>query len=162
MGDDKTSLSRFEYWSYGWEVIKDHPLLGVGFNNWLSYAYYAVPDGVAFGKTELPHNIYIQVAAESGFLGLFTFLALVIYAFVLNSRTRKIAVRINHKFYYYMTYGFDMGLVGYLVAGTFVTVFYYPFFWVQIAMIVALHSISRSLSGEAEGVVRLKNKSNRS
>ncbi|MDX2441152.1 MAG: hypothetical protein QNK40_11460, partial [Desulfobacterales bacterium] len=36
----------------------------------------------------------------------------------------------------------DMGLVGYLAAGFFVTVLYYPFFWVQIAMIVALHNVS--------------------
>ena len=46
-----------------------------------------------------------------------------------------------------MTYGLDMGLVGYLVAGTFVTVFYYPFFWVQIAFIVALHNITKNKVG---------------
>ena len=46
-----------------------------------------------------------------------------------------------------MTYGFDMGLVGYLVAGTFVTVFYYPFFWVQIALIVALSNVVGNKTG---------------
>lgn len=144
IGDDKNSLTRLAYWAYGWEVIKDHPLLGVGYNNWLNYAYYAVPDGIVFGRTQLPHNIYIEVAAESGLLGLLGFLLLVIYAFVINARTRRMALQIEHKLYYFMTYGLSMGLVGYLVAGTFVTVFYYPFFWVQIALIVALYNITRN------------------
>ena len=59
IGDDKTSLTRFAYWAYGWEVVKDYPLFGVGYNNWLSYAYYAVPDGIAYDRIQLPHNIYI-------------------------------------------------------------------------------------------------------
>ena len=147
IGDDKNSLTRLAYWAYGWEVIKDYPILGVGYNNWLDYAYYALPDGIFYGRTELSHNIYIQVASESGFLGFFAFLLLVIYAFILNSRTRKVATQINHKLFYFMTYGFDMGLVGYLVAGTFVTVFYYPYFWVQIALISALHNIIRNKTG---------------
>ncbi|MCK5663518.1 MAG: O-antigen ligase family protein, partial [Thiotrichaceae bacterium] len=143
MGDDKNSITRFAYWSYGWEVIKDNPMLGVGYNNWLSYAHFDMPGGIVWGRIQLPHNIYIEVAAESGLLGLFSFMFLVIYAFVINSRTRKMALRLKHKFYYFMTYGFSMGLIGYLVAGTFVTVFYYPFFWVQIALIVALHNITK-------------------
>lgn len=147
IGDDKNSLTRFAYWAYGWEVIKDHPLLGVGYDNWLSYAYYAVPDGIVFGRTQLPHNIYIEVAAESGLLGLLGYLLLVIYAFIINASTRKMALQIEHKLYYFMTYGLSMGLVGYLVAGTFVTVFYYPFFWVQIALIVTLHNITRNKIG---------------
>ena len=147
IGDDKNSLTRLAYWAYGWDVIKDHPIFGVGYNNWLSYANYAVPDGVIYGRIQLPHNIYIQIAAESGLLGLFGFLLLVIYAFVINARTRKMALQIEHKLYYFMTYGLSMGLVGYLVAGTFVTVFYYPFFWVQIALIVALHNITRNKVG---------------
>lgn len=144
MGDDKNSITRLAYWSYGWEVIKDHPLLGIGYDNWLSYAHFDRPEGIVWGRTQLPHNIYIEVASESGFLGFFSFMFLVIYAFVINARTRKMALQLKHKLFNFMTYGFSMGLVGYLVAGTFVTVLYYPFFWVQIAFIVALHNITKN------------------
>ena len=147
MGDDKNSITRLAYWSYGWEVIKEHPLFGIGYNNWLSYANFDQPGGIVYGRTQLPHNIYIQVAAESGVLGFLGFLLLVIYAFVINARTRKLALQLKHKLHYFMTYGLSMGLVGYLIAGTFVTVFYYPFFWVQIAFIIALHNITRNKSG---------------
>ena len=74
MGDDTNSKTRFAYWAYGWEVIKDHPIFGVGYNNWLDYAYYAAPDGIYGGRTQLPHNIYIEVASESGLLAFFSFL----------------------------------------------------------------------------------------
>ena len=150
MGSDKNSLNRFAYWAYGWEVIKDHPIFGVGYNNWLSYAYYAVPEGISYGRIQLPHNIYIEVAAESGILGLIAFLLLVFFAFSINGSTRKMASQFENKFYYNLTYGFSMGLVGYLVAGTFVTVLYYPFFWVQIALIVALHNIAKIKSETVE------------
>jgi O-antigen ligase len=144
MGDDTNSKTRFAYWAYGWEVIKDHPIFGVGYNNWLKYAYYAVPAGIFDGRIQLPHNIYIEVAAESGFLGLFGFLALIVVAFSINAKTRKMSSQFENKLYYNLTFGFSMGLVGYLVAGTFVTVFYYPFFWVQIALIVAMHNVVRN------------------
>ena len=84
------------------------------------------------------------MAAESGILGLIGFLLLVVYAFSINAKTRKMASQFKNKLYYYLTYGFSMGLVGYLVAGTFVTVLYYPFFWVQIALIVTLHNITKN------------------
>lgn len=153
MGDDKNSLTRLAYWAYGWEVIKEHPILGVGYNNWLDYAYYAIPDGIIFGRIQLPHNIYIEIAAESGVLGFIGFLCLLGYAFYINRATRKMALLLDNKLYLYLTYGFNMGIVGYLVAGTFVTVFYYPFFWVQIAFIVALYNIASMKVGETNGNV---------
>lgn len=154
MGDDSTSLTRFAYWAYGWEVIKDNLFLGVGYDNWLEYARFTMPDGIYDGRIQLPHNIYIEIAAESGLLGFFGFLLLLIYALVINGRTRKMALELNHKLFYFLTYGFSMGLVGYLVAGTFVTVFYYPFFWVQIAFIVALHNVTKfKFEQEGNGVV---------
>ncbi|VAW54768.1 hypothetical protein MNBD_GAMMA06-589 [hydrothermal vent metagenome] len=160
MGEDTNSITRLAYWSYGWEVIKDHPFLGVGYENWLNYAHFDMPSGIVGGRTQLPHNIYVEVAAESGLLGLISFLFLVVYAFVVNARTRKMALLLKHKLYYFMSYGFSMGLVGYLVAGTFVTVFYYPFFWVQIALIVAMHSITKNkfeqVYGESFSKYRIK------
>jgi hypothetical protein len=46
-----------------------------------------------------------------------------------------------------MAYGLDGALVSYLVAGFFVTVLYYPFFWINLALTVALSATtSASLS----------------
>ena len=91
---------------------------------------------------EEPHNIFIKVGAELGYTGLICFLLMIVFVFIINSRTRKVAKKLENRFFQYLSYGLDAGLVGYLVAGLFVTVVYYPFFWVQMAMTVALHSIS--------------------
>jgi len=141
-GDDETSLQRLAYWKKGMEIIGDHPVIGIGFYNWIDYLNYVVPDGIGIkGVNQLPHNIYIQVASELGLLGLLVFVLMILSAFWMNSRTRKMAIKVDKPVWVYVAFGLDAGLIGYLVAGFFVTVFYYPFFWIQIAMIVALYNV---------------------
>ena len=71
MGDDKTSVSRLTYWKDGLGIMRDHPVLGIGFNNWLPYYHrYYNPIG------ELPHNIFIQAGSELGYTGLLAVVAL--------------------------------------------------------------------------------------
>jgi putative inorganic carbon (HCO3(-)) transporter len=146
VGEDRSSLQRLAYVDVGLEIIKEHPVLGVGYNNWISYMQFMYPNGVGIGQTiQESHNIYIQAASELGLLGLMCFLLMIIFAFINNSRTRKMAEQINNKLFYNLSYGLDAGLIGYLVAGTFVTVLYYPFFWIQITMIVMLNSVTKSV-----------------
>ena len=141
-GDDGTSLQRLAYWQKGLEIIGDHPVIGIGFYNWIDYMNYLVPDGIGIrGVNQLPHNIYIQVASELGLLGLLVFILMIVSAFWMNSRTRKMTIKMGNPIWSYVAFGLDAGLIGYMVAGFFVTVFYYPFFWVQIAMIAALYNI---------------------
>lgn len=148
MGQDRTSLQRLTYWKIALEdVIPENILLGVGYHNWITYVEHLYPQGVGvMNRVQESHNIYIQAASELGITGLLIFLFMIILAFITNARTRVLVKDLDNKLIFYLTYGLDAGLIGYLVAGTFVTVLYYPFFWVQIAMIVSLYSVSRSLN----------------
>lgn len=145
MGNDKNSLQRLEYWKYGLtHVIPEHLLLGVGYYNWISYVNFMVPETMGpLQKIEEVHNIYIQAAAELGIFGLIVFLFLILYAFINNARTRVLTKGLENRLLYNLSYALDAGLIGYLVAGSFVTVLFYPFFWVQIAMIVMLNNVAR-------------------
>jgi O-antigen ligase len=136
MGDDKTSLSRTTLWQHGREIMASHPVLGIGYDNWSSY------NAVHYGSPLLPHNIFIQAGAELGFTGLFGFIALIILTFAINRRTRQLmkARGADGLFMFQMAHAFDAALVGYLVPGFFVTVLFYPFFWINLAMAVALHN----------------------
>ena len=142
MGEDRTSENRLAHWNYGLEVMKEHPLLGVGYHNWLSYVNFKVPEGLFNGRTLEPHNIFIQAGTELGYTGLICFVLMAMYIFIINARTRAMGKQLGNKFLIYMAFGLDAGTVGYLVAGFFVTVLYYPFFWIQMAMTVALHVIT--------------------
>ena len=56
---------RLDYWQQTWEVIKLHPFAGIGLGNFnLNISRYA-------------HNSYLQLAAETGILGIISFLWLV-------------------------------------------------------------------------------------
>ena len=122
IGDDKTSQQRIAYIESGLNIIKGHPIIGIGYYNWRAYGSYYYPSGVGpFGYWEMPHNIYIQIGAESGLLGLGLFLIMILITFKMNQNTRKIAN--GNNFLVYTSHGLDLGMVGYLVAGSFVSVF---------------------------------------
>lgn len=55
------------------QIIRDHPWLGVGFNNYL----IALPEYIKGAQVEsiFVHNIYLLTAAETGLIGLTLFLA---------------------------------------------------------------------------------------
>jgi len=158
MGEDEESVQRLTYWTHGLkEVIPNNPVLGVGYLNWLPYLNFTVPEGMGpMQRNQDPHNIFIQAAAELGLVGFFVFLFLILFAFINNSQTRALARKFDNKLYFNLSYGLDAGLIGYLVAGNFVSVLYYPFFWVQISMIVMLNNVTKSMCDSGQNFRRKK------
>jgi O-antigen ligase len=138
-GTDKSSVTRLTYWRRGVQMTEDYPLLGVGYFNWLPY--YQRTYGVS---GQLPHNIFIQASAELGYTGLAAFLGLIGVTLGLNRRTRRRAARAaNGHFIFLMAHSLDAALMGFLASGFFVTVLYYPFFWINLSMTVALNEVAR-------------------
>ena len=136
-GEDETSVSRTTMWKQGLEMMRDYPILGIGYANWQKY--HTIHYG---GPALLVHNTFIQAGSELGYTGLATFLALIACTFVINRRTRKLAAHASDRgrFIFYMAHGLDGALVGFLASGFFISVLYYPFFWINFAMTVALHN----------------------
>ena len=66
-------LERLAHWQAGLRMFDDHPWLGVGIGNYgANYARYPQPHWYeALGHA---HNVFINFAAETGLLGLATFL----------------------------------------------------------------------------------------
>jgi len=147
MGEDPTSVQRLVYWELGVDIVGENPMFGVGYENWLSYVRNIYPNGLGpLGKVELPHNIFVEIAAESGIPAISIFIIMIVVSLFCCHRTRKLAVQIENKFFQLISLGLEAGLIGYLGAGMFVTVFYYPYFWVQIAMIFSLYNIVKRQS----------------
>jgi hypothetical protein len=53
-----------------------------------------------------------------------------------------------------MSHAFDAALIGFLACGFFVTVLYYPFFWINFAMSVALHNSAVNAAGSDAPALR--------
>ncbi len=136
MGTDRNSIKRLEYWRDGWTILNQHPLFGIGYDNWLDFYRTTIND---WGQ--VPHNIFVQSSAETGYIGLIGFVALILGTFLINARTRALAPGVPQlgEWFRNMAHAFDAALVGYLIAGSFVTILYYPFFWINLAFTVALN-----------------------
>lgn len=137
MGEDKTSRQRILYFENGLEMIKDHPVFGVGYFNFVPYFKRYYPDDVIVHRVELPHNIIIQVGTDTGGVGLFIFLLLIIVAFRKAHSFRAKGCEENQ-----ISIGrsANLSLIGFLVAGQFVTVTYYPYLWIHLALLVSMRN----------------------
>lgn len=141
IGEDESSTRRIGYWKDGIGIVRNHPILGIGHENWLPYYQrYYDPTG------ELPHNIFVEAATELGYTGLAAFLFLIAGTFIVNRQTRKLASRLptaQNRFLTAMAFAFDGALVAFIMGGLFVTILYYPYFWINLAMTTALHTSTR-------------------
>lgn len=83
-----STIERLAHWVAGLRMFRAHPLLGVGAGNYdAAYQHYKVP-GWDESLTHA-HNYYINVAAETGALGLLAFLAVVAVALWLAWRATR-------------------------------------------------------------------------
>jgi len=135
--EDSTAQNRLERWKKGISMANKYPLFGVGYKNW------AVADmGMFHGTGDLSHNIFIECMSELGYAGLIVFLLLIISTLKNNFNSIKLAHESNDRLIPNLAKSLNLALIGYLVAGFFVTVLYYPYFWVNLAMTVSTNNIA--------------------
>lgn len=138
IGQDRTSKQRVVYFLNGVEMIKEHPVLGVGFFNFAPYFERNYPEDVLFKKAQLPHNIFIQVGTDAGIVGLIIFLSLIYIAY---SKAKKFQSPCGKERINLIGLCSNLSLLGFVIAGQFVTVAYYPFLWIHLALVVSLNNI---------------------
>ncbi len=81
---DKTGSGRTDIWRVGWRMVQDHPVVGVGADNFdkTSIRYLVRPgviqqDEFIVNTPKVAHNVYLQVLAELGVIGLGLFLTII-------------------------------------------------------------------------------------
>jgi O-antigen ligase len=73
---NQSNAVRLNHWKQGWEIFKQHPILGAGPNSIPNAQPIAGDNEKERKKYYHAHQIFITVLAESGILGLLAFLAL--------------------------------------------------------------------------------------
>lgn len=144
-GTDKTSIQRLDYWRAGIAMIRQHPVWGVGYFNFAPLYAVRDPNKLFFGVAQLPHNIFIQVGTDAGLIGLTIFLILIYRNLALSREiSRRCASSDNAPgFAPSVARGLAIATWGFVIAGQFNTVGYYPFIWINLALTVALANIVR-------------------
>lgn len=135
-------------------VFLDHPMIGVGpgqFGPFYSQPYSRNPD-IKF--RDLPpgdwraHSLYLEIAAETGVLGLSVFLAMVV---VLLRRLWALRSRWLHEDSELadLAMALALSLIAYQVSGVFLHLSYQPYYWFLLALAgVAVHVMSTARQGE--------------
>jgi O-antigen ligase len=82
-GVGDTFSHRVSLWKGGWEIFKDHPLTGCGFRC-VDKLHSKYPDPTGWVKRlRGMHNNFIQLAVDTGVLGLFTWIGIWFYFFLM-------------------------------------------------------------------------------
>jgi hypothetical protein len=145
-GTDDTSIQRLNYWKAGLKMIENHPVLGVGYFNFSAVYPAYDPNHLWHGKAQLPHNIFIEVGTDAGLIGLGIYLIL-IYRNLKGAREIRRACKVNPEapaFAASVAKGLGLATWGFVIAGQFNTVGYYPFLWINLALTVSLANIVRT------------------
>jgi hypothetical protein len=142
--------THFLVYSFIPDVLQQHPLLGLGYNNFSVY-YEFITGRTNFG----PHSFYVATFVESGLVGAVVFAAFVVYLFVRLSLTRRVgrllaaageavAARVRP-----LGWGLTAALVGTLVANAFyLTMSFYYFFVLALLAIAPPAVFARRLAAK--------------
>jgi O-antigen ligase len=129
--DTESSDARLQLWSISYRIIADHPILGVGLWQFAPYMHKYMPPGVDL-EFHVPHNTYLEVTVELGFVGLALFLAMFFFTLLNLSRLRKAARRSGDVFMYSLATAIGNGLAAFAVAAFFLSAMYARVFWFSI------------------------------
>lgn len=148
---DSSFQQRILYMQTAWVMFSDHPYTGVGIGNYGShYNTYSEEVGSIvssyehFDKTRFPHNLYLEIGAESGLFGLFIFLAIIFFTFLY-----LLSAYINFKQVKDITsagiaLSLIIGLLGYLMSSLFLHGEYIRYLLLLVAFAIATERISKS------------------
>jgi O-antigen ligase len=122
------------------EMFLSHPFLGVGAGNFPPlYQEYSRWLGLRTRSAEYtPHNLYLETLAETGVIGLVAFLITFMVPLVTLWRARRawpVETRAGRD-HLELSYGLEIALFGWLVAGIFEQGAYPRYYWLLLAMVI--------------------------
>jgi O-antigen ligase len=152
-----------------WGMFADHPFLGVGAGNYSEhYEEYAAQVGSTvssyenFGMPRLPHSLYLQVAAETGVVGLVVFMAIIIATLLKFRSAHRLFKAAGDLRSSSIVFSLALGFIGYLTTSLFLHGDYMRYFWLLVALAMAAKHIAQNNHrvaaerGEPETCPRLK------
>jgi probable O-glycosylation ligase (exosortase A-associated) len=148
---DSSSKQRWAIWQIATEIIKDHPVTGVGLGAYSRvHSQYAPDIEVAYRATgrKDTHSTYLKVIAETGYPGFAIFLAMVVTTILLVERARRRLKRALPQSASRIWY-LEVSLFAYLTAGIFGSFSHLALFYVHLGVLVATAlAFSRALVPE--------------
>jgi putative inorganic carbon (hco3(-)) transporter len=146
---NESSLSRrASGMSSAWMMFVDHPVLGVGLKNYEAYyQQYSRKLGLDSSTGErASDSLFLELAAETGMIGILVFGLILFYVFKYIGRARKIFGERGDKEYKEMVGAFLAGFMGYLATAIFLPGAYMRYFWLLVGIAFSLPNILKDES----------------
>jgi probable O-glycosylation ligase (exosortase A-associated) len=156
--EEGTGATRWYTWQCGWKMFLDYPIFGVGQGNFpWNFEKYEPPEGFR-GRLHggrAAHSIYFTLIPELGLVGTFLFFFITYKTmreskyliteiksiekngnnnYTENSKKKLVKVK-------YILYGLRGALIGYLVSGIFLSVLYYPHYWLIVSLFLCIFNL---------------------
>ena len=138
-GDRQAGENRLILWKASLRMIRSHPLLGVGFGNFRTILpLYEDPDEQV---NLIPHNTYLDVAAELGVPALLVFVGIMACAFRSLERTRCRSLAAGLAHFSRIAVGLQAGLISYLISAFFMSSWWLKMAWLLVFLTICLHRL---------------------
>jgi probable O-glycosylation ligase (exosortase A-associated) len=139
---DGSIQGRLHFWNVAVVMANRNPVFGVGnFGFNAAYDFYD-PTGGTFGYDRSVHSSWFGTLAELGYPGLIMFVAILITAFTACFRARAAVARGAPKELEAYALALEMGLVAFIVGGSFVVLQYNELVWHFIGLTMVLHALA--------------------
>ena len=127
-------------------LFLDYPLLGAGPGMAPQYytEYAALVGGKVRGRTRRTHNLYVQLAAETGVIGLLAFSAVLLAVLLPLDATRRWAQHHDRELWG-LVCGLELGVFILMTTSLFLHAAYIRYFWFLLALAIAAASLPREL-----------------
>jgi probable O-glycosylation ligase (exosortase A-associated) len=150
---DASAMGRMDAWKWSWTMGLQHPILGGGFG------VFVLDAGSIRGKAGWleAHNIFFEILAEHGFVGLGLFCGLMIAIYrscaVVQKRVRG---RVEYAWTADLARATQIALVAFAVGGSFVSIASNPFLYMLAGIAIGTRSlVERELGPSARSWLRM-------
>jgi len=152
---------RLDIWTVGWRMVQDKPVTGVGAGNFQQSAIHYLLEPGSILRDEFivvsplaAHNVYLQVTAELGVVGLLLFLAILGFSLSCAMRAATRFRQAEDVRMELLSRGVLLALIGLLAADFFLSDQYSKQLWLLLGLAPALLYLAPTSSGPAPPVWR--------
>ncbi|HSG79788.1 MAG TPA: O-antigen ligase family protein [Acidimicrobiia bacterium] len=134
----------------GAAMFMDRPLLGIGFGGFGdTYPSYARDLGIELrSESREAHNLYVEIASETGLAGIAAFAVLAIGTAAAIRSSRRRFRSVGRTDLDGIAYAIGAALVGYLLTSMFLHMAFARFVWLLVGIAVALPNVATRLEQE--------------
>jgi O-antigen ligase len=127
LGGDESAVGRVDAWSEGLQMLKERPLLGVGYGQFIDY------------NNLTAHNAFVLCFAETGLIGYFFWLGLLAITFVQLGSLRRLPVGDAEDEEFRRWAGvLQLSMIGFLAAAVFLSRTFTPLLYLVLGLAAAL------------------------